>query len=402
MTATANRMVAFDGSGVHCIEPHRVPCTLTPMRASVGAIGDAATDPCGVSIVVPTCNRRDEVTRCVQSLLTQSLPPRQVIVVDDGSTDGTFEAISALRPVHGGPELVVIRNPRNLGANASRNVGIAASSGTLVAFLDSDCIADPCWIEELSHAFRDPRVGAASGLVEDIARSNAWERAFAGTHRLPRRGPVSRFTSCNLMVRRMLLTGHRWEEDFSDATRTGARPDTGFSGRCDEEGLYLAIKAAGWSVVAEPSALVEHHHPYTWAAFRRQAWHGGRAAAELVWKFRLRDRLDVAPFLLAAVGLIAASIAAPLLDAPWRWIVLAAAPAPFVAGCMAVAWNETANKGKSFTGLLAAVPALVAYYALRTTGYALRRAQLLVGVAPIARIEPGSLGRSMPRPGAAR
>jgi glycosyltransferase involved in cell wall biosynthesis len=352
-----------------------------------------------VSVVVPTCNRRDQILRCVGTLLEQTKPPREVIVVDDGSTDGTAEALGALSARAGSVMLRVIRNDRTLGANASRNVGIQSASCALVAFLDSDCVADPRWIECLCAPFKDPSIGAASGLVEDTQRSNCWERAFAGTHRLPHRGPVRRFTSCNLMVRRHLLTAHRWEEDFSDATREGQRPDTSFSGRCDEEGLFLAIKAAGWVIVAEPSARLEHAHPYTWRSFRRQAWHGGRAAAELVWKFRLHDRLDVAPFLLAAFVLLVTTTLAASVDQPWAWMLPILAIPPFAAGCAAVAWNETTNKGKSLGELIAAIPALFVYYALRSAGYALRRFELCIGVNSIARIEPGSLGRSMPRSG---
>lgn len=373
--------------------------TLMTMPTAATATDATTHAPSGVSVVVPTCNRRDQILRCVKSLLAQTLPPTQVIVVDDGSTDGTVEAVQALASSAGATSLIVIRNERNLGANASRNVGIQSATGSLVAFLDSDCIADPHWIERLRAPFVDASVGAASGLVEDTMRSTIWERAFAGTHRLPRRGPVSRFTSCNLMVRRTLLAMHRWEEDFSDATRQGVQPDTTFSGRCDEEGLYLAIREAGWSVVAEPAARVDHEHAYGWSSFCRQAWHGGRAAAELVWKFRLRDRLDLAPFLLAVITLAVTLAVASLIDAAWRWWLPALALAPLAAGCAAVSWNETANKGKTMLGLVSTLPALTVYYALRTSGYGLRRVQLWLGIGAVARIEPGSLGRSLPKPG---
>ncbi|NBQ15997.1 MAG: glycosyltransferase, partial [Proteobacteria bacterium] len=320
---------------------------------------------------MPSCDRRAQVVACVESLLRQSLAPAEIVVVDDHSRDGTAEAILAIAPSAGGTSLRVVRNGRNLGANASRNVGVAASSGALVAFLDSDCEASPTWLENIVRPFGDPSVGAVSGLVEDTCRDNAWERAFAGTHRLPRRGPTSRFTSCNLCVRRTLLSAHRWEEDFSDATRSGvAPPDTSFSGRCDEEGLYLAIRAAGWAVLAEPSAVLRHHHPYSARSFMRQAYHGGRAAAELVWKFRLHDRLDVAPFLLALLAAVAAVPIACTAGAPWsRWALLVPL-LPLGAGVAAVAWNETARKGKTPLGLLRAAPALILYYALRCTGYA--------------------------------
>lgn len=352
-----------------------------------------------VSIVLPTCDRRDQTRRCVESLLEQDFGDFEIVLVDDGSADGTGEAIEALAATRPDRTVRVLRNERNLGANASRNRGVQASRGGLVAFLDSDCVADPHWLARLVGVFDDRSIGAASGLVEDVCSGNAWELAFRGTHRLPRRGDASRFTSCNLCVRRELLDGHAWEEDFSNAAVTGeGRADTSFSGRCDEEGLYLAIRAAGWRVVAEPSARLEHHHPYTARSLMRQAFHGGRAAAELVWKFRLRDRLDVAPFIIALAVLLAAIPLALLLPVPWApWAMLLPLP-PLLAGIAAVSWNETANKGKSIGELLRAAPVLAVYYMLRTSGYLARRVGLWFGVRPVTRIARGSLGSGMPRP----
>lgn len=352
-----------------------------------------------VSVVLPTCDRRAQTTRCVESLRAQSLGAIEILVVDDGSADGTPEAIESLAATHDDRRVRVLRNGRNLGANASRNRGVAESRGRLVAFLDSDCVADPDWLERLIAPFEDPSVGAVSGLVEDTAGDNVWELAFRGTHRLPRRGPTSRFVSGNLCVRRELLEGHAWEEDFTDAAVTAeGRADVAFSGRCDEEGLHLAIRAAGWRVLAEPSARVEHDHPYSARSFLRQAWHGGRAAAELVWKYRLTDRLDLAPFALSIFVLLLAVPASILIDAAWApWLPLLAVP-PFAAGVGAIAWNEVANKGKSAGELLRIAPALVLYYALRLGGYLSRRIGLWFGNGAIERVRTGSLGRDLPRP----
>jgi glycosyltransferase involved in cell wall biosynthesis len=352
-----------------------------------------------VSVVLPTCDRREQTRRCVESLLAQSLDSIEVVVVDDGSADGTPDEIEALASAQGDPRVRVIRNARNLGANASRNRGVASSRGPLVAFLDSDCVADPDWLERLVAPFENPSVGAVSGLVEDSAEGNLWELAFRGTHRLPRRGRTSRFVSGNLCVRRSLLEGHAWEEDFTDAAVTAeGRADVAFSGRCDEEGLHLAISAAGWRVLAEPSARVVHDHPYTARAFLRQAWHGGRAAAELVWKYRLPDRLDLAPFALSLLTLVLALPFALVLEAWWaRWLPLLALP-PLAAGVAAVSWNELANKGKTVGELVRIAPVLTVYYALRLGGYLSRRTGLLLGVGAIERVDPGVLGRDLPRP----
>jgi glycosyltransferase involved in cell wall biosynthesis len=88
-----------------------------------------------ISAIVPTWNRRTSLARAVSSVLSQSFDDFELVVVDDGSDDGTAEilASSARRG-----RLRVVSHAGRLGVSAARNSGIAVSSGRLVAFLDSD------------------------------------------------------------------------------------------------------------------------------------------------------------------------------------------------------------------------------------------------------------------------
>jgi glycosyltransferase involved in cell wall biosynthesis len=86
-----------------------------------------------VSVIVPTYNRRDLVLRAAASVLEQTYRDFEVIVVDDGSSDGTAGALESL-----GEGVRVVRHARNRGVSAARNTGILESSSPLVAFLDSD------------------------------------------------------------------------------------------------------------------------------------------------------------------------------------------------------------------------------------------------------------------------
>ncbi len=85
-----------------------------------------------VSVVIPTYNRAQMVSEAVRSVLEQTFGDLEVIVVDDGSTDGTREALK--------PHADKIRYLRqeNSGVSAARNRGIAEARGSLIAFLDSD------------------------------------------------------------------------------------------------------------------------------------------------------------------------------------------------------------------------------------------------------------------------
>jgi len=87
-----------------------------------------------VSVVIPTYNRVDLLERALDSVLGQTLPANEIIVVDDGSTDNT---VSTLKPLH--PEVKFIQQD-NLGVSAARNTGISAARHEWIALLDSDDI----------------------------------------------------------------------------------------------------------------------------------------------------------------------------------------------------------------------------------------------------------------------
>jgi len=86
-----------------------------------------------VSVIIPTFNRASPLLRAVASVLCQSFREKEVIVVDDGSSDGTAEALAPL-----GNRVRYVRHHGNRGVSAARNTGIRNSSGPLIAFLDSD------------------------------------------------------------------------------------------------------------------------------------------------------------------------------------------------------------------------------------------------------------------------
>lgn len=90
-----------------------------------------------VSVIIPTFNRADYLVEAIESVLAQSYRPIEIIVVDDGSTDGTAEAISRL-----GDTVRYMWQP-NQGASVARNTGIALAQGDLLAFLDSDDLWEP-------------------------------------------------------------------------------------------------------------------------------------------------------------------------------------------------------------------------------------------------------------------
>jgi GT2 family glycosyltransferase len=113
----------------------------------------------------------DLVQRCLTLVLNTDYPNYEVIFVDDASIDGSFEIVQSL--YGSDPHFKIIRNTRNYGAAATRNVGISASSGELVAMLDIDAEVHPKWLSELVKVIlSDPMIGAAQSKMVSFDRKH--------------------------------------------------------------------------------------------------------------------------------------------------------------------------------------------------------------------------------------
>jgi len=116
--------------------------------------------PLSFSVVVPLYNKEKHVERALRSALGQSLPPLELIVVDDGSTDGGAAVVERIADEDG--RIKLLRQP-NGGVSRARNAGIAASRGSHVAFLDADDEWEDGFLEEIAGlAARFPEAGSFS------------------------------------------------------------------------------------------------------------------------------------------------------------------------------------------------------------------------------------------------
>ena len=133
-----------------------LPSDLSPMPPKL-----AESD---VSVVIPVYNRAAWLERAVASILCQTLPPLEVIVVDDGSTDGTGEVCRRLEA-----RGIRVLLQSNQGVSAARNAGARAAEGAFIAFLDSDDLAHPSRLE-LQRAVHDrfPGMGWSFGNFTGI------------------------------------------------------------------------------------------------------------------------------------------------------------------------------------------------------------------------------------------
>lgn len=216
-----------------------------------------------VTVVVVNWNRRPLLEACLASLARPQGVLFDVVVVDNGSADGSPEWLeSAQFPF----PLRIIRNASNLGFCAANNQGIAAATGEFIALLNNDAEADPQWLAHLVSAFNDPGVGMAASKILVWENPEIIDKAghliwLDGQNRGRGHGQLDRGQfdqreevlwpdGCACMFRRsMLLQAGGFDEDF-------------FAYGDDAE-IGLRYRILGWSAVYVPEARVLHHRGAT-------------------------------------------------------------------------------------------------------------------------------------------
>jgi glycosyltransferase involved in cell wall biosynthesis len=184
------------------------PCALsTPPRPAVSNPSSPA-----FSVVVPAHNSAAFLGEALEAVLAQTLQDFELIIVDDGSTDDTWEVIQAWK-VRFGSRLVAILNPENRGPAGARNIGIRKAKGDFLAFLDSDDLWVP---EHLAHAYEAfQRHGEKAGAFVgqgDLGKGRLYHSIRNFTWPAPELGEASSqllqgcyFPLPSLCVRRKLL-----------------------------------------------------------------------------------------------------------------------------------------------------------------------------------------------------
>ncbi len=220
-----------------------------------------------ISVIVVNWNRRELLRACLESLARQREADFELIVVDNGSEDGSAEMVE--RDFCGRPDLRVrlIRNPINRGFCSANNQGIAAARAPFIALLNNDAEADPHWLAALRRCFDGrPQVGMAASKIlvyEDPVRiDKAGHLIYLDGQNRGRgsgeidQGQYDRLEEtlwpdgCAAMYRKAML------EEIGGF-------DEDFFAYGDDAELGLRARLAGWTCLYTPEAVVRHHRGAT-------------------------------------------------------------------------------------------------------------------------------------------
>ncbi len=229
-----------------------------------------------VSVVVCAYNAERTMDACLASLEVLNYPDYEVIVVNDGSRDRTLEIAESY------PYCRIISQP-NKGLSVARNVGAEAATGEIVAYTDSDCVADPDWLTYLVAKMEAGGLAACGGPnfppPEDSLVPAAVAVAPGGpTHVLLSDEVAEHIAGCNMAFRRETLLGLG---GFDPVYRAAG----------DDVDICWRFQDAGHAIGFSPAAMVWHFRRNTVKAYCNQQRGYGKAEALVYSKHPFRFNL---------------------------------------------------------------------------------------------------------------
>lgn len=196
-----------------------------------------------ITVYIPAYNVAQFLPRSIESLLAQTLPPAEILVIDDGSTDLSVQVAGSY------PRVTIVRHAHNSGLAAARNTAFRSARFEWVGSLDADCVAEPSWLEKLALHLPDRKIAGVGGyLLEGVQNSVAdrWRSAHMpqqwGENLI--KNPKFLFGCNNIFKRSAVLDVGGYDETM----RTNGED-------CD---LSRRLRANNWELLYDPAARVTH------------------------------------------------------------------------------------------------------------------------------------------------
>ncbi len=229
------------------------------------------------SVVIAAYHEAPVINRTIAAVLASHVAPFEIIVVDDGSTDGTADVV--LEEYGHDPRVHVLRQA-NAGKAAALNRGIAIAQGDVLVCLDADTLFAPGTLGALVAPFVDPRIGAVAGNVKVGNRINVWTRwqalEYITSQNLDRRA----YAALDAITVVPGAVG-AWRKDAVAAVG-GFVSDT----LAEDMDLTWRLRRAGWRITNEPRALGFTEAPDSLGTLYRQRFRWSFGTLQCLWKHR--------------------------------------------------------------------------------------------------------------------
>ena len=233
---------------------------------------------CSVSIIVPTYNRKASLKSTLASLADIDYPDNrcEVVVIDDGSTDGTEEMIKSIKKNY--PFPIAYSKQEKKGIPSARNSGIADAKGNILVFTDDDCTFDKNWLKHVVKHFDAPKVGAVGVPDMNPKEDSFFARCVDYTiNSLVGAGGVRRKNG--MRIARYYPRAFGMAIPKAVIEKVGGFDESLFAGEDIE--LSYKIRKAGYLLKYEPRAIVWHKRRNTLSGFSKQILTRGYTRIEL-------------------------------------------------------------------------------------------------------------------------
>lgn len=216
-----------------------------------------------ISVIIVNWNGKRFLKNCIESVLNQTYKSFEIIVVDNGSTDGSIELLETQYC----NKTILIKNKTNYGFARGNNIGIVQAKGDYIVTLNNDTVADEKWLSELVQpVLDDPKIGLCGskilltqtpGKIDSVginifpdcmSRQRGHNEFDSGQY--TRNEEILLPSACAALYRKKMLDEiGLFDEDFF--------------AYCEDTDIGLRARLLGWKAILVPSAIIYHYYSGT-------------------------------------------------------------------------------------------------------------------------------------------